>query len=199
MQHRPLIIGITGGIGSGKSTLSDLLRTEGYKVYDSDTEARRLQNVHPKLVKQIKKLLGDNVYDSNGLNRSKVAGIVFSQKELLQKLSKIVHPVIKQDFFEWINKNSVEKFLFMESAILFESGFYLLTDKVIVMTASESVRIARVVKRDGVHSEHVKARMMHQLPEEVKIAKADFVIYSDDNEPLLPKIHSIIEKLECRY
>lgn len=194
-MSNPLIIGITGGIGSGKSTLADKLRAQGFEVYDSDMEARRLQNEHPYIVQELKKLFGSDIYNSGGLNRQALARIVFTQKDLLGKLNEIIHPVVKADFQQWIKKHSSAKLLFMESAILFESGFDKLVDKVILMTASETVRIARVVKRDGSLPEQVKARMSNQLPDEKKVPRADFIIYSDDNKPLIDKMLRILDDL----
>jgi dephospho-CoA kinase len=194
-MSKPLLIGITGGIGGGKSTLSNKLRAEGYIVYDSDMEARRLQNQHPVIRKQLIALFGDEIYNLQGLNRPVLAKLVFGQKDLLYQLNAIVHPVVREDFEHWIHLHSDQKLLFMESAILFESGFDSLVDKIIVMTASEEVRIRRVVKRDGISEEEVKARMANQSPDDLKIAKADFVIHSDDCQPLVDKMMKILAEL----
>ena len=191
----PIIIGITGGIGSGKSTLSERLREIGYSVYDSDLEARRLQNEHPEIQDQLIELFGEDIYNDQGLNRPVLAKLVFGKPELLGKLNTIVHPVVHTDFMNWIQKHNAENLLFMESAILFESGFNKMVDKVIVMTASENIRIARVVKRDKVTEEQVKARMLHQMADDKKIANADFVIHSDDCQPLVVKMKIMLEQL----
>jgi len=194
-MHKALIIGITGGIGSGKSTLSTKLRAEGYLVYDSDVEARRLQDEHPIIRKQLIELFGAEIYTEQGLNRPSLAKIVFDKKDLLSKLNFIVHPVVKADFDKWIRAHFTEKLLFMESAILFESGFNELVDKVILMTASELVRIRRVVKRDEISEEQVKSRIANQMPDELKILNADFVIHSDDGQPLFDKMKKILAEL----
>ncbi|MEI8085987.1 MAG: dephospho-CoA kinase [Paludibacter sp.] len=191
----PLLIGITGGIGSGKTTLSELLRLEGFKVYDSDLEARRLQNEHPLIRKQLVNLFGEEIYTSNGLNRSALAKIVFGKTELLKQLNSVVHPIVLDDFKSWTETHSNHKFLFMESAILFESGFNSMVDKVILIVASEAIRIARVVKRDGVTPEQVLARISHQLPDNEKIPRADFIIHSDDDKPLVEKMRKIVTEL----
>ena len=195
-MQQPLIIGITGGIGSGKSTLAEKLRAEGYAVYDSDKEARRLQNEHPGIVQPLKELFGSDIYTEHDLNRPALAKIVFGKKELLSQLNNIVHPIVKEDFTNWKADRSSHKLLFIESAILFESGFNSLVNKIIVITASEEVRIKRVVKRDGACSEQVRARMANQLPEDVKIKQADFVIHSDDEKPLIDKMHKILSQLQ---
>ena len=194
-MRRPLIIGITGGIGSGKSTLSHLLRAEGYSVYDTDLEARRLQNEHSAMRKKLTDMFGKDIYTEQGLNRSALGKIVFGKPELLTKLNAIVHPLVMDDFNNWVMNRYPKKMLFIESAILYESGFNKLVDFVILITASEEIRIERVMKRDGVTSEHVRARMEHQLPEKEKMKLADFVIQSDDNKPLILKMRKIIEEL----
>ena len=194
-MSKPLIIGITGGIGGGKSTLADKLRAEGFEVYDSDKEARILQNEHPVIREKLVELFGSDIYNDEGLNRKELARIVFQKSELLSKLNAIVHPIVKVDFKNWIEKRQAHKLLFMESAILFESGFNLIVDKVIVITASEDIRIKRVIKRDGSSIDQVRLRIANQLPEEIKVDKADFVIHSDDNQPLDGKMRKIISQL----
>jgi dephospho-CoA kinase len=197
MQH-PFLVGITGGIGSGKSTLSKLLRKEGYFVYDSDKEARKLQNENQDIRQKIQKLFGNDIYNSEGLNRKEVAKIVFNDKRMLAQLNTIIHPEVRTDFNRWVSNHDDEKILFLESAILFENGFNQLVDKVIVITANEELRILRVVKRDKVSPEQVLARIANQLPEETKVKRANFVIHTDDNRPLLEKMKLIIQQLELQ-
>ena len=176
-----MLVGITGGIGSGKTTLSNILRAQGYLVYDSDLEARRLQNEHPKIKVQIQALFGDSIYTPEGLNRAELAKLVFGNADLLFQLNNIVHPIIKEDIVNWKLKHAQEAILFIESAILFESGFDNLVDKVLLVTASEELRMARVIRRDKVTPERVRARMLNQLPEEEKMKRAHLIISSDDN------------------
>lgn len=190
-----LIIGITGGIGSGKTTLSEHLRREGYNVYDSDLEARRLQNEHPVIREKLIELFGEDIYTSQGLNRPALAKIVFENQKLLIKLNEIVHPVVREDFNNWVSQHSAEHFLFVESAILVESGFSKLVDKIVLMAASEELRIKRVIKRDGSTPEQIKARMSNQLPDEAKIPLADIVIHTDDNLPMVDKMKHLLEQL----
>ncbi len=194
-MHKPLVIGITGGIGSGKSTLSNLLRAEGYSVYDTDLEARRLQNEHSAMKKKMIDLFGKEIYTEQGLDRPALGKLVFGKPDLLTRLNAIVHPFVMADFENWVLNRYPKKILFIESAILYESGFHKLVDKVILITASQDVRVERVVKRDGVTPEQVKTRMSHQLPEEIKLELADFVIHSDDNNPLFDKMKKLLEEL----
>lgn len=195
-MKKPLIIGITGGMGGGKSTLSELLRNEGYLVYDSDKEAARLQNDNPIIVESLSELFGPEIYSEQGLNRKLLGGLVFGKPELLAKLNAIVHPIVIKDFTEWVEKHNTQKILFIESAILFESKLNVLVDKIVVMTASQNVRVARVIKRDGISEEQTLARMKHQLPEEQKIELADFIVHSDDEKPLFNKMKAILFHLE---
>jgi len=195
-KMKPTIIGITGGIGGGKSTLSAILREHGYFVYDTDSEAKRLQNEHPEIRQQLTAVFGNEIYNSAGqLDRKRLADTVFENPVLLMTLNKIIHPIVRQDFRAWQKRHAQEKFLFVESAILFESGLNELIDKAIVVTAPEEIRISRVAKRDGVTHEQVRARMTHQMPEDEKIKRADIVIDSH-NENLQEQVNEIIEKLK---
>ena len=197
LEGASLIIGITGGIGGGKSTFSELLREKGYAVYDTDREAKCLQNEHPEIRRQLTAEFGSEIYDENGqLDRKRLANLVFENPKLLSKLNKTIHPIVEQDFLEWQKKHVQEKILFFESAILFESGFDKLTDKIIVITAPENVRIERVVKRDGVTHEHVRARIANQMSETEKIKRADFVLNSDGKRVLSENLDRILFEIE---
>lgn len=180
-----MIIGITGGIGAGKSTVSNILRSMGYPVYDSDIQARKLQNENVELKKNIQKIFGDDIYNESGLDRPALSKIVFKNPELLAQLNNIVHPVVLSDFKAWVKSNSQAKAVFIESAILFESGFNKLTNKIILVTASEEIRIARVVKRDGISHEQVRERIQRQTSDEVKKKCSDAVIYTDNGRDTL--------------
>lgn len=178
-----MIIGITGGIGSGKTTLSNLLRSNGYPVYDADIEARRLQNEDITLINQTKVIFGNEVYKANGLNRIAVADMVFQHPELLKQLTAIVHPIVKNDFLQWASSHNQHKLLFVESAVLFESNFNELTDKIILVSAPESIRIKRVMQRDGLSSEQVIARIKNQMSDTDKALKSDLIIRTDKGLP----------------
>lgn len=195
-MKKPLLVGITGGIGGGKSTLSDRLMHAGYAVYNSDMRARILQQENRDLVKAIKQLLGDDAYTASGeLNRPLIASRVFNDTSLLDALNKLVHPVVRADLSQWIYSHQTEAIVFVESAIMYESGLVGLMDKVILMTASEDVRVSRVMKRDHVSAEQVRARMKHQMADEKKMKMADYVIFSDDNLPLIEKMERVLQAL----
>ncbi len=190
-----MIVGITGGIGGGKTTFSNLLRESGFKVYDSDFEARCLQVENQLIRTKMVELFGPDVYSENGLNKSLVAGIVFSNPAILQQLNAIVHPVVQSDFKQWTQLFPNEKYLFIESAILFEAHFDKMVDKIILVTASEEIRINRVVKRDGLTEEQVRLRMKNQLSDEIKIKLSDVVVRTDRNEDLQLQLNDIINSL----
>jgi dephospho-CoA kinase len=176
-----LKIGITGGIGGGKSTFSQMLRERGFLVYNTDKEASILQNNNDQLITQIKKEFGNESYNSFGqLNRKYLASIVFNDYGRLSALNAIVHPFVKNDLIEWYEKNSGQSFLFVECAILFEGGFDQLVDKVLLVTASEDIRVKRVSERDKSLEKDVRLRMKQQLSEDDKSLKSDFVINTDN-------------------
>ena len=175
--------------------MSAVLREKGCFVYDTDSEAKRLQNEHPEIRQKLTAVFGNEIYNSAGqLDRARLADLVFQHPALLLKLNEIVHPIVMQDFREWQKRHAQEKFLFVESAILFESGFDTLADKIIVVTAPEEIRINRVVKRDGVTHEQVRTRMTHQMSEDEKIKRADIVIDSHA-ENWQEQVNELIDKI----
>jgi len=191
-----MIIGITGGIGSGKSTFSDLLINKGYRVYNTDAKARELQNTDAVIREKIITLFGNESYNTMGLNRPYIAQIVFNNSAKLMQLNQIVHPAVKLDFIKWAKQFNLNQNIFLECAILFEGGFHKLVDKSVLITASELVRIQRVMKRDKVTELQVRARMKNQMSEEDKKKLANFVIYSDDEKPMSLKIEEFLLKLD---
>ena len=179
--------------------MSAVLREKGCFVYDTDSEAKRLQNEHPEIRRQLSAVFGSEIYNTNGqLDRARLADLVFQHPALLLKLNEIVHPIVMQDFREWQKRHAQEKILFVESAILFESGFDTLADKIIVVTAPEEIRINRVVKRDGVTHAQVRARMAHQMSEDEKIKRADIVI-DTHNENLQEQADELVETLNIEH
>ena len=192
----PLIIGITGGIGSGKSTFSRHLRELGLQVFDTDMEAKNLQNYCPVVRNKVIAEFGEGVYNANGLDRAKMAQIVFANADRLQKLNHIVHPEVKKKFYEWVMMHPGERFLFMECAILFEGGFNELVDKIVLVTAPIEERIRRVMNRDNVTAEHVMARIRNQWADEEKKRLADWTF--DTNNDIFPsaRVHDFLSMLE---
>ncbi len=175
-----MVIGVTGGIGSGKTTFCNVLRERGYLVYDTDKEARDLQNNNAALVAEIKALFGNEIYNEHGLDRKQLGALVFENADLLKQLGDIVHPYVRNSFKQWIDQNTEQKLLFVECAILFEGGFNQFTQRNILITAEEDVRIKRVQKRDGISAELVKKRIDKQWPDSQKKIMSDFVVHTDD-------------------
>ncbi|WP_455496581.1 dephospho-CoA kinase [Coprobacter sp.] len=180
-------VGITGGIGSGKSVVSHFLHVLGFPVYDSDSEAKRLMNVHSEIRSSLIEMFGSNVYKGEELNKPFLANCIFGDLLLLQKINEIVHPVVRKDFESWCNRQKTN-FVFMESAILFESGFETAVDEIWVVTAPKDVRIRRVIDRNKCSTEEVKQRISVQLDDAEKCRKAHYIIRNDDIEPLIPQI-----------
>ncbi|GAA4768316.1 MULTISPECIES: dephospho-CoA kinase [Flavobacterium] len=172
------IIGLTGGIGSGKTTIARLFEAEGIPVYISDDEAKKIM-LRPITVEKVRQEFGDLVIDNGQIDRKALSEIVFNNPEQLKKLNSIVHPLVKKHFDEWVKQNSHHPFVVKEAAILFESGSYKYCDKVITVTASEETRIERVVKRDHVKPEEVLQRIKNQIPEKERLERSNFIIYNE--------------------
>lgn len=170
-----LIIGLTGGIGSGKTTVINMFQELGVEIYITDVEAKRLMNSESNLIEQIKELLGEQAYQNNTLNSVYVAEQVFVNKALLQQLNALVHPAVKIDFKSFIAKIDAP-YVIYESAILFESGSHKLCDYTLTVSAPEELRIERVIQRDQLSKKAVKNRMQNQLTDEIRNSKADFVL-----------------------
>ena len=191
------IIGITGGIGSGKSTVSKFIEELGFPVYDSDFWAKELVNIDENLKSRIIELLGEESYDENGkYNRKFVAEKVFENQELLLKLNQIIHPAVKIHFENWVNAQNAE-FVFKETALLFELKLNESCYQSILVTADENIRIKRVMDRDGRTYREVKEIIDKQMPEADKVKLADFVIQNNtDLESLKEFTQQVIDELQ---
>ena len=173
------IIGLTGGIGSGKTTVSGMFQALGAPVYNSDLEAKRLMHTSRTLRRKISDLLGEEAYDGDVLQREYVAEKVFKDAYLLKKLNAIVHPAVKRHFRSWAVKQNFP-YVIQEAAILFENGSYPAFDKVILVTAPEETRIARIQQRDGTSRKSILERMGHQWKDNRKAELADYIIENTD-------------------
>jgi dephospho-CoA kinase len=191
-----LKIGITGGIGAGKSTVSQLFKTLGVPVYNSDERAKWLMNHDLDLKIKIIKLFGDNAYTSHEeVDRMLIAQKVFNDKLLLVQLNALVHPAVKKDYLNWSISFDKKKYSLKESALLFETGIYKELDKNILVVAPLNIRIERVMKRDGISQELVEQRIKNQLPEEEKIPLADYIIYNDESNSLIEQVLTIHQQI----
>lgn len=193
-----LKIGITGGIGSGKSIVCNIFRQLAVPVYDSDREAKLLM-ADPLILQQVKKIFGENVFDERGkLDNKKLAEIVFKNKEHLDKLNAIVHPVVREHFVEWLKKHSNSAYILNESAIVFEHDLHKKLDAVIVVLAPENIRISRVMKRDGVSEKDVLQRMKNQITDEERKQKANYFIINDESVSVIQQVLKINALLTVR-
>ncbi|MGW8315380.1 MAG: dephospho-CoA kinase [Bacteroidales bacterium] len=181
-------VGVTGGIGSGKTLVCNVLEKLGIPIYKADLEARRLMEEDLALMGQIVELFGEEAYIDGVLNRSYLAGRVFGDRKQLERLNGLVHPAVRKDYHRWLNEQKGVPYVVEEAAILFESGASRWMDLVVMVYAPEAMRISRVMDRDGVEEETVRKRMAQQMGEEEKRAKADLVIVNDEHVRLLPQI-----------
>lgn len=193
-----LNIGITGGIGSGKTTVCEIFEALGIPVYNADERAKYLMNHEHYLIDQLKKHFGDDIYADGVLDRKLLAQKVFGNKEKLELLNSLVHPVVFRDTERWLREQGARHvpYTLREAALLVETGSYKLLDKLIVVTAPADVRITRVKQRDNISEQEITARMQHQLNEADKIKLADFVIQNDgDLEHLKHQVSDIHQRL----
>lgn len=174
-----ILVGLTGGIGSGKTTVANEFKKLGIPVYIADIEAKALMNRSKVIKRKLIKLFGDKAYINSELNRNFLAEKIFNDKALLMQMNAIVHPKVASHFKRWLKKQNAP-YIIKEVAILFENNSQANFDYIITVTASKEERIARVVKRDKSSRKKVLSIMTNQMPEEVKIKQSDFVIYNDD-------------------
>jgi len=184
------IIGLTGGIGSGKSTVLELFKILGVKTYSADESAKKLVNTDPYLINLIKSSFGDNIYDKGILNSRKLSKIVFEDTEKLKLLNSIIHPAVAKDFKLFLNSNN-EDYIVKEAAIIFETKSENSYDKIIFIQAPLEIRIERVINRDNISREEVMKRINNQLDENLIIDKCDYVIRNENIEDLEDKVLSI--------
>jgi len=192
---KPLLIGLTGGIGSGKTTVAKIFTSLGYPVFNSDTEAKNIVNNNAEAIVEIKRAFGD-VYQDGVLNSKKIAHLVFKNKEALQQLNAIVHPKVKVEFENWVRKHKEHSVLLKEAAILFETEGYKLLDATILVVAPEKIRIKRVMSRDRIEEEAVKNRIQNQLSDEKKKLLAQYVIVNDGENLLIPQVLEIAQQIK---
>ena len=188
------IIGLTGGIGSGKTTVANYFKQHGIPIYIADDEGRKISET-PEILQSIKTIFGKEVFNNEKLDRAKVAQIVFNNPEKLKQLNAIIHPAVKKHFENWVLQNSNSDFVVYESALLFESGSYSNCDFVITVTAPLETRIERVMKRDSVSREAVLKRIHNQWTDEKRIPKSDFVIENKDSDEVKNQVDEFLKKI----
>lgn len=188
------IVGLTGGIGSGKTTVAKMFENLGVPIYIADLEAKVITN-QPKTLKLIEKQFGSTVIENGKLNRTAVAQIVFNNPEKLKQLNSIIHPLVAEHFKEWINKNKDQIFVIKETAILFETNSHLSCDFVITVSAPIDTRINRVQIRDNSPKEEIMKRINNQWSDEQRIPLSDFVINNITVDDTLLQVKEIFQKI----
>jgi dephospho-CoA kinase len=192
----PLKIGITGGIGTGKTLISEIFQVLGIPVYNADNRAKWLMANDSMLISDIQRLLGKNSFtNNNGLDTKFIASMIFGNEVLLQQLNSLVHPAVGLDFEQWVKDQEKSLYILKEAALLFESGSYKTLDYVITVSAPLEIRLRRLEKRDpGRSRQQVLAIIQKQLPEANKIALASDIIYNDDATPVIAQVLKIHAK-----
>lgn len=188
-------VGITGGIGSGKTSIAKAFKTLGFPVYFADNEAKRLMQSSEIIIKSIQENFGEAIYKGSVLQKDKLAEIIFNDDQAREKINQIVHPVVRNDFETWA-KQSKNKIVMMEAAILFETGLYKELDATILVLANLEQRINRVIKRDNSNREAVLNRISAQANPNDHIKLATFLINNNDEDETMPQILSIFKKLQ---
>ena len=188
-------VGITGGIGSGKTMVCKIFEVLGVPVYYADFHAKRLMETDPGIRQELVRFFGPSVVSNGKINREKLAQIIFNDRDALNSVNNIVHPAVRKDFIAWESRMTEHDYIIEEAAILFESGAYKLLNFNIAVSAPEELRISRVMARDNVSREAVLRRISNQMTEQERIKLADDIILNDESELLIPQILSLHKKL----
>lgn len=192
-----LTIGVTGGIGSGKTTVCHVFKLLGTPVFEADSVAKYLLNTNEKVKKGLVSLFGENIYAPNGtIHRKKLAGIIFNDQIQLSKMNNLVHPAVREEFLKWLEEYKNLPYVIHEAAILFESGFFKMMNYTILVSAPEELKIERVMKRDGISEKMVRERMKKQFSETKKQEMAHLVLLNDNKHLLIPRIIEIDKNLK---
>ena len=193
---KPRLIGITGGMGSGKSTVSKILRHLNYKVYNSDIRGKELIGEVRSIRDQLESIFGDEIFNNNKLDAKALSRKVFKDDSSLKKINSIIHPEIEKDFNSWVASNLNDKYLFKESALLFETGAFRHLDKTILIIADKDLRINRVLERDVDRSKKEIENIISKQIDEYEASKlADVILYNNQDDLLLPRVIEEIERL----
>ena len=189
------VIGLTGGIGSGKSTVSRLLNVMGIPVYIADTESKRLTESSPVIREKLIERFGAGLYAEGKLNKALLASLIFESEVNRNYVNSIIHPVVRMDFEQWKTQHINSPVVVIEAAILFESGFSGSVDIAVTVAAPEELRIRRVELREGWSRASIISRIKSQLEEEERISRADCVIYNDDRQALIPQVENLMNRV----
>lgn len=189
-------VGITGGIGSGKTYVCKIISSLGYPIYDCDTRAKELMSSNKALISSIKQLIGTDSYNNDGsINKEVIAGFLFANKANADKMNQLVHPAVKNDFLQWASEQQSE-IVFMESAILFESKFNDVVDHTVAIYAPAEIRLKRAIQRDNTTKEKIESRMRQQLTEQETSSLSDFQINNDGKANVHEQVLELLSKLK---
>jgi dephospho-CoA kinase len=189
-------IGLTGGIGSGKSVVSSLLEVLGVPVYEADAESKRLVDTSPLIRRELTGLFGESIYHDSGIDRKRLAAIIFNEPDMLKRVNAIIHPEVSRHFLDWAGRQ-IADMCAIETAILFESGFHRLVDISVMVCAPLEQRIERAMLRDGVSRDEILCRINSQWPDEMKKTYADCILHNDGRRALLPQLATLLAGLRC--
>lgn len=189
-------LGITGGIGSGKSTVTDIIKLLDIPVYIADIESKRITESSPVVRQKLMEAFGNNLYEGYRLNKQLLASYIFNDKHKLAIANSIIHPVVDQHFCEWVNKHQSHRIVALEAAILYESGMDKLADKIITVYTPLEQRIERTMLRDNISREKVLERINSQLSDDEKLKRADYVVYNDETQSVIQQCINIIESIK---
>jgi dephospho-CoA kinase len=194
-ERKPVFkLGITGGIGSGKTSVCRVFRVLGIPVFSADREAKLIMENDPVIIKKINSIAGKDLYSNGHLDRDTLASLIFNNKTLLEKVNSLVHPVVFDHFTDWASKQTAP-YVIMEAAILFESGASDFVDKVATVVAPVKQRVDRVILRNKLQKEQVMERMKNQMDDESRVKLSDYVIHNSENDMILPAILEIHNKI----
>ena len=191
------IVGLTGGMGTGKTSILNLFKKKNINCFNSDFIAKNLMD--NDLKEEIKTLFGSDIYEKGKLNRKKISKIVFNDIKKLNKLNSIVHPAVRKNFRDFIKNNEKDKFIVYETALLFETGFNRECDTIILIISPFKKRIERIMKRDGLLKSEIIRRIDHQLPDKKKVDLSDYIIENDNWKNTLIEFENVFKKLNLSY
>ncbi len=187
-------LGITGGIGSGKSTVCKVFSILGIPVFSADCEARQIMDNDQSVINNINSVAGRDMYENGSLDRAELAGMIFNDKDLLGKVNSIVHPVVFERFIDWSARQTAP-YVIMEAAILFESGASRLVDRVLTVVTPMNERIERMLRGNKFTKQQILERMKNQTDDDTRIRNSDYVIYNSENDLILPAILKVHEEI----
>ena len=182
-------IGITGGIGSGKTVVCKIFATLGIPIYYADSEAKKITNTNKTIRARLISNFGKDIYLPSGkLNKPKLSGIIFKNKQALQKVNSIIHPIVREHYHKWLLEHQKEPFTIKEAAILFETGTYKELDKIITVICPKEIRMKRIQDRDNISKEEIIRKINNQLSDDERIQRSDYIIYNDEKQLLIPQV-----------